>query len=109
MKDVTYENIINYIDNEIKHYKIHLNYFYGTVFLTIKAKETYEKLGEDLTQLQTIKLFVQYVHRNSFDKRFFDLMFGTDLSPYVDTKKLTHAIVELVATAKHRFPRKVKE
>lgn len=109
MNDETYENLISYIDKEIKHYKLHLNYFYGTVFLTKKAKESYEKLGDDLTQLQSIKLFVQYVHRNAFDKRFFDLMFSSDLSPYVDTKKLTHAIVELVASARHKFPRKVKK
>ena len=52
---------------------------------------------------------MQNVNRNAFDKRFFDLMFNSNISQYVDTKKLTQAIVDLVANAHKTFPKKVKE
>ena len=50
--------------------------------------------------------FIRLIRRGNIDKRFLDVMFSTDLTPYVDTSKLTREICNLVATSRKLYPRR---
>jgi len=50
--------------------------------------------------------FIRLVRRGNIDKRFLDLMFGCDLTSFVDTSKLTREICNLVATSRKLYPKK---
>lgn len=104
MNKDTYESLMKYLKGEIKQYKSRI-YYYGC---TSKPKQV-DELHETLYDLQCIKQFIEHTNRKLFNKRFIDVLFGSDLSPYVDMKKLTNAIVDLVDTARHKFSKKVNE
>lgn len=105
MNEDAYENLNEYLEFEIKKLKLKINYNYGNLIPSDHANDLYKTL----TDLQNIRTFTNYVHRNSFDKRFYEFMFSSDLSPYVDMRKLTHEIIELIVNARKLFPKKEKE
>ena len=105
MNKEIYNSLMKYLNKEIKHCKLRINYHYGWI---PKPKQV-DELHETLFDLQSIKQFIEHTNRKLFNKRFIDVLFGSDLSPYVDMKKLTNAIVDLVDTARHKFSKKVNE
>lgn len=50
--------------------------------------------------------FIRLIRRGNIDKRFLDLMFGCDLTSFVDTTKLTNEICNLIAQSRKLFPKR---
>jgi len=82
---------------------------YNSLDMRYKKNKTFAQyLIRRNERYEYILNFVKFLQRDSFDKRFLYLMFGSDLTSYTDTQRLTHEICNLVVQSKKRFPRKGK-